>query len=367
MPSSLSPWRSNEFNFLSKKFNVAIYSDLSGYIKYDLGNSFNKNLNILSKEYFYLSQKIFKIRKINFINSKLLYFIFISNTLKYFKIAESLNIDFVFTLYPGGGFNLGDNKFNKKLKSVFSSRNFKGVVVNQYHIKSYLIDNKLCCENKIKLIPGVPLNLESNNNSECYKFKKDLKILFFANKYTPSGTDKGFDIFLKVAKILISQIPEISFHIVGGFDKNDINDVEIQTYFKFYGKIKKNDYIKILKKTHIILSPNKPFVLTPYAFDGFPLSTCVEAGLYNNLILATDYFSESKKLDFINNINFIKIRNNEFEISKIILKLNNDRNKLKNIANSGKQKIIDIYSFDNQIKPRIEFFQNLLNQNDKRY
>ncbi len=366
MPSSLSPWRSSEFNWLSKNFRTKIYTDLSQYKNYDLGKTYNENLDMLSKEYSYLEKKIFLIKKINFVNSKLFYFIFIYNTLKFFRIAESLNIDFVFTLYPGGGFNLGDVEFNKQLKNVFSSKNFKGVIVNQHHIKSYLIQNELCSEKTIKLVPGIPLNIDVENDFNEIKFEEKLKILFFANKYTPLGIDKGFDVFVETAKILKSRVPEVSFHIIGDFNKNDV-DNEVQSYFTFYGKLRKSDYIKILKKTQIIISPNKPFHINPYAFDGFPLSTCVEAGLHNNVILATDYFNESTNIGFINNINFIKISNNPEEISKIILTLNKDRDKLKAIANSGKEKIINMYSFENQITPRIEFFKNLLNKYDNSY
>ncbi len=362
MPSSLSPWRSYEFNNLCKCFyKVKVFTDLKTFSKYNSGYSFKKSLQILKQNYFYLSRSIKRFSLMNNINSKLFYFVFYTNANTYYKIAEQNKINFVFTLYPGGGFQLNNQATENSLKKIFESKYFKGVIVNQFHVKEYLVNQKLCDENKIKIISGVPINFEIKSlEVDLKKFNGDLKILFFGNKYTKNGEDKGFDIFQEVANILINKIPNLSFHIIGNFDENDLKHELLINYFTFHGVLNEEAYMKIINKTQIIISPNRPFILSPHAFDGFPLATCVEASLFNNLIMASDYFNESAKLNLVDNVDFIKVNYNPIKISDKIILLNKNRDQIKQISISGKAKIMEIYSHKNQIKPRIELFNNIL-------
>jgi glycosyltransferase involved in cell wall biosynthesis len=361
MPSPLSPWRSYEFEMISNFFSVKVITDLKNFKKYSNGYSYSESLDVLSINYPNLSKSINKISNLNIINSKIIYFIFYTNAIKFYKVAIRNKINFAFTLYPGGGFKLNSPESEKTLRIIFESENFKGVIVNQFHVKEYLISKKLCSSEKIKLIPGVPLNLRQKTfEFDTQKYSKNLKLLFFGNKYSIHGEDKGFDVFIKIAKYIVDFIPSVTFHVIGGFEKKDLNDRDLEKSFIFHGKLIEKTYSKILSHTHIVISPNRPFVLSDGAFDGFPLATCVEASLYGNMIMATDYFNEASKIGIEDGEDFLKIDTNHENISKQIINLNNNRKEIKKISNSGRFKMLKLYSYENQITPRLEFFKNCI-------
>src|SRR4030066_370297 len=81
-----------------------------------------------------------KIRKgfIN-INAKLFYCVFINNIYDNLNWLEKFKIPFIFTLYPGGGFQINNEIIDKKLKIVFNSPMFKKVIVTQIFTLDYLI------------------------------------------------------------------------------------------------------------------------------------------------------------------------------------------------------------------------------------
>lgn len=361
MPSVLSPWRSNEYNDICREFeNVMVLTNQSEYHKYDNGNSYYENIKLLSKDYYFLSKSIRPLNLFTNINTQLIYFVFYKNVSQYFDIIERKRLNFAFTLYPGGGFNINCKATEKRLTLICNSIYFKGLIVNQYHVKKYLINNNICEEKNINLIPGVPINLFNRVSYNIIKDTNKLKLLFFANKYCDHGMDKGFDTFIEVAKILSTKNLNIEFHVIGSFSKKDLHDEKQHYKIFFHGSLSENSYFKILAETHIILSPNRPFILNKFGFDGFPLSTCVDASLFSNLIMATDYFDEASSMNLINNIDFIKINNDEIKICQRIIELYNDAVLLKTIANNGKQKISKIYSYDNQLIPRLNFFKKII-------
>jgi hypothetical protein len=63
------------------------------------------------------------------LNAKLFYCIFINNIYEFINSLEKFKIPFVFTLYPGGGFQMNDDQSDLKLKRVLSSPMFKKVIV----------------------------------------------------------------------------------------------------------------------------------------------------------------------------------------------------------------------------------------------
>ena len=129
----------------------------------------------------------------------------------------------------------------------------------------------------------------------------------------------------------------------------------------FKGVLDEIAFEELLKQTHIIVSPNRPFILNKNAFDGFPLATCVTASFFGNLTLMTDFFNEAQQLNLNNEIDFIKINSNAIDISNTIFDLHNDKENLKKIALNGRKKLINLYSYENQIIPRINHFKQLLN------
>jgi glycosyltransferase involved in cell wall biosynthesis len=363
LPSSLSPWRSNEYAELCSTFeHTKIFTDCTTYNHYNQNKSYEENLSLLTSNYPSLKHKIFILKKKTNTNYDLGYTLFYNNLIKFYPFFEKNKTNFAFTLYPGGGFGFNNKQIDTCLREICQSNYFKGVIVNQNITKKYLIENNICEADKIKLIFGVPLNLNLHEiKNYTYKKPSDcLNILFFANKYTLDGSDKGFDVFLKIVKQLLYKKETFNFIVIGGFSENDVTDIRIKNLIDFKGSLNEFEFNKIVKETHILISANKPFILSENAFDGFPLATCVTASLYGNLNFMTDYFNEAKNINLKDEEDFILIKHDIDDIVTNIIELDKDRVKLQEIAENGRNKMLHLYSFENQILPRLEFFKNLL-------
>lgn len=359
LPSALSPWRSFEFNEICNEFPQSkIKVDLSSYHYYNSNKTYKENYSILKELYPSLVNKLFKLNFFNIINSKLGYVLFYNNIKKYHLVFIENKINYFFTLYPGGGFQLYNSNISDSLRIICSSSYFKGVIVNQHITKEYLLNEGICGFDKIHLFHGIPLNLKIYDSQIIgdKDFYGKIKILFMANKYTKDGTDKGFPAFVEFANKVIKSNIDIEFHIIGDFGESDIQEVSIINYFKFHGQLSEQNFGNVLNETQLIISPNIPFILSPGAFDGFPLGTSVTAGYFNNAMFLTDYFSESEKEAWIDGRHFIKILPDADQIFESVFPYLLDREKLMSLAYNGKNKIMEHYSFKKQIEPRIKLF-----------
>ncbi len=360
LPSSLSPWRSYEFHEIAKNFKkVKIICDATTFQNYNQGKSFEENFKLLKEQYPFFKNVISKTKKHSKVKADLAYTLFYNNIIKHFDYIEENKIPFAFTLYPGGGFVFNDKAINENLKKICSSNLFKGVVVNQYITKEYLIEKGITVEDKITLIPGVSLNL----NGDFKSVEKDnsvIKIVFFANKYTVGGKDKGFDVFQKIIFQLIENKQNILPIVIGNFSKDDLEIKELSDKIIFKGVLNEAAYQKELESTHIFISPNQPNILAPGAFDGFPLSTAIAAALANNVLFLTDHFNESEKIGFIDKVDYFKLTNSLEDNISLIEKVIDNINLIKEISQNGKNKTLNLYSFNNQIQPRIEFLKKCL-------
>lgn len=360
LPSNLSPWRSYEFDKLCEHItNTKIYYDLTTYKNYSQNNTVKKNLLLLTTNYPSLKNKIFKNSIFRSKKCSLVYTIFFNNISKHFEFIKKNNLDFVFTLYPGGGFVFDNKEVDDKLREIFRNIGFKKVIVNQFITKNYLITKNLCESSKIELIPGVPLKLESLNEISFNKVIEKTNILFFANKYTEGGIDKGFDVFEKIVNHFKDN-SNFNFFVIGGFTNEDLNENQLKSKITFLGTLTESEFEPHLKEMHIAISPNKPFILNHGAFDGFPLATSVTASLHCLVNLMTDYFNESENLGLIDGTHYFKIDDDISYIINIINKLHFDRDLMNRVANEGRNKIITLYSFENQITPRINLFKKIL-------
>jgi hypothetical protein len=360
LPSSLSPWRSYEFHEIAKNFQkVKIICDGTTFQNYNQGKSFKENFKLLIEQYPFFKNVISKSKKDSNVKANLAYMLFYNNIKKHFAYIEENKIPFAFTLYPGGGFVFNDNTINENLKKICNSNLFKGVIVNQYVTKEYLIENAITVEDKITLISGVSLNL----NGDFKSVEKDnsvIKIVFFANKYTVGGKDKGFDFFQEIVFQLFENKQNILPIVIGNFSDDDLEIKELRNKIIFKGVLNEVAYQKELETTHVLISPNKPNILAPGAFDGFPLSTAVAASLANNVLFLTDHFNESEKIGFMDTIDYFKLTNSLEDNVILIKKVISNMSLMKEISQNGKNKILNLYNFNNQIQPRIEFLKKCL-------
>lgn len=290
------------------------------------------------------------------IGCKLLYFVFLQNVYSCLSIAEQFKIPFVFELYPGGGFGLNNVELDARLRRVLKSPFFKKVIVTQKITYDYLIQNKFCAADKIKFIFGVVTPLEKlqlNCQKQNFGFDKDiLDICFVAHRYTSHGQDKGYDVFIAIAKKLYSKYSNIHFHVVGPFDENVIDVSSIKDRITFYGTRSQTWMDTFFIDKDLIISPNKSGFIFQGSFDGFPTASCTDAGLRKTAIFCTDelklnhdFFKEDEEIVILPESIDEMIEKIEYYYANPVL--------LKNIGENGQKRIRELYSFEKQLAPRI--------------
>ena len=346
-PSIYSPFRYEEYiEYLQNLENVYIFTTGKSL------KAVNENRSILEviKEFeennprykgrvFELNEKNKKI--LEGLKNKIAILTFLANVRENMEIIEKYKIPFVFTLYPGGGFVLNDQNCDLELKRICSSKYFRKVIVTQKNVYKYLIRKKICNKRQIEFIYGVvtPSEIlkENNTNKRYYKYNKDtLDLCFVAHKYTQKGIDKGYDIFIEVAKKLSEKYSNINYHIIGGFDEKDIDVSILKNKIKFYG-IKDSKWLKdFYANMDIIVSPNRPFKLGKGTFDGFPTGSCTEAMINGVMLLCTDELKLNVK--FKNNKDLIIIKPDVNDIRRTIENLYKNPKKITKIAERGKNK-----------------------------
>jgi len=301
--------------------------------------------------------------RIRIYHPKLLYFIFLSSVKLGWSYILEKKRPFVFELYPGGGFAFDNPESDYILKTVMSSKYFKKVIVTQSVVRDYLLKKKFCKPHQIEYIFGVVMPLESlkKDYEKCnYGIdKKSLDIVFMAHKYTERGVDKGYDIFIDVAKKLSKKYSNIYFHVVGGFSEDDIDISGIKKRIKFYGSLPGNQLDQFFLDKDIIVSPNIPNQIFPGSFDGFPTASCTEAGLRKTAIFCTDpllmnhgIFEDQKEIEII-----------EHDVDNIVNRIDyyyHHPNELKKLGQNGSNSIKKVYGYDRQIKSRIEVLNKVL-------
>lgn len=294
------------------------------------------------------------------INTKLFYCVFINNIYANLEWLEKHKIPFVFTLYPGGGFQIDDASCDLRLKKVLASKMFRKVIVTQLFTKDYLVQKNFCKLEDIEFIfggvvPQLSLKKDLTNKKKYLINKSTIDICFCAAKYTPRGEDKGYDVFIEFAHQISIKYDFIRFHIIGGFDENDIDINQIKDKIQFYGYQNFEGLNVIYKNMDVIVSPNKPFVLGKGAFDGFPLGTVVEAALNGVVTIISDELRQNSV--FKVNEELIIIESKSSSIEKEIIDLICHPDKLNLISEKGREKFVEVYSNEVQMKPRIELLR----------
>lgn len=296
------------------------------------------------------------------IRAKLAYCCFAGNVFYCLDIFEKNNIPFVFELYPGGSFTLYDQESDARLARIFSSPMFRKVITTQKVSRDYILEKGYCSEEKIKHIFGVVSpEFEGADflNREYYGAGKEtLDICFVAYKYTEKGVDKGYDIFIDVAKKLSKQFDNIVFHIVGPWDADIISTREMENIL-FYGSMSSQQLAEFYINMDIILSPNVNDIIKKGAFDGFPTASATEASLYGVLMMVTDPL-ELNDNHFTTGEEIIIVPHNAVKIVDIIKKLYENPSSIEAIGKRGREKVLDLYGYEKQMIPRIRILEEEL-------
>ena len=366
-PSIYSPFRYEEYTEYIKYFeNVIIFTtgkslkavgesrDIKEVIK-----KFEEKNNIFKGKVFELNDG--NIKMIKNLKCKVSILTFLTNVRENIEILEKYEIPFIFTLYPGGGFVLNDKNCDLELRKICNSKYFRKVIVTQKNVYKYLLKNKIAKKHQIEFIYGVVTPneiLKESNDLESKKYgvnKDKLDLCFVAHKYTEKGIDKGYDIFISVAKELNKKFKNIDYHVIGGFNENDIDVSELGDNISFYG-VKDSKWLRnFYKKMDIIVSPNRPFKLSKGSFDGFPTGACTEAMINGVALICTDELKLNVK--FTNHQDIIIIKPELEELEKEIENLYNNPKCIEKIALEGRKKALEIYSKESQMTPRMKLIR----------
>lgn len=294
----------------------------------------------------------------------LAYSIFLCTTYTLLPFYEKNKIPFVFVLYPGGGFGLDNTSSDMMLKKICSSPYFRGVICTQPVTRDYLLKKEFCAPDRIYYEFGVYIQFRPDDIPPKQYFQKDkqtLDICFVAAKYSERGIDKGYDLFIDVAKQLVQKYPFVRFHVVGGFDETDISIDGLEGKIKFYGFLQAHELSTFYPKMDICLSPNRPFKLFPGNFDGFPLAG--EAMCFGVVLMATDELNNNQGY-YIDGQELIVIRPDIEDIISKIEPLIESPDVLYAIGRNGATKIFNIKNPKQRADRIIQILKENLKENE---
>lgn len=299
-----------------------------------------------------------------YVNGKLAYATFLNNIDRFIDSLEVKNIPFVFTLYPGGGFQIDQPESDSKLRRALGSPLFRKVIVTQKITQDYLLRKGFCRPEQIEFVYGVVTPPEANPQpvqKKRYGFDKEtLDICFVAYKYTDHGVDKGYDVFVDVAKELARRHENVRFHVVGNFDSSVIPVEALDGKITFYGVRQRSWFRDFYADKDVILSPNTPFVLQQGAFDGFPTSSCTDAGLQGVAVFCTDDLGQN--ICFKDRDEMVIISHDACKIADTIEHYYQHPEEIRTLAERGAAKMQEIYSDGRQLEPRLRILKEVLGQ-----
>jgi lipopolysaccharide transport system ATP-binding protein len=232
---------------------------------------------------------------------RLAYLMFLNNAVNFLPLLEERGVPFVMTLYPGGGFGLDEPASDEKLARVLSSPLLQTLITTQRITDRYV--RNFASRNQLKLPPmrqilGVvvnPLYFDVDLPLHRPYFgegKAVLDVCFVAEKYMPHGENKGYPEFIAAALSLKDE-PAVRFHVVGSFNASDIDVTPLGDRIQFHGRVETVRLPLFFADMDVVVSPNKPRVLHPGNFDGFPTGSCTEAALCGVALVASDTLDQN--------------------------------------------------------------------------
>lgn len=368
-PHLLSAFRIAEFNtYLSAYPDAKIHSTATAFPAVMEERTHDEVIKEYEIIYPQFKDRVIPFKTWRPLNAQLIYMIFINNAYYFLDKIEKEKIPFIFTLYPGGGFEINQLESDRKLRAVFASNLFRKVIVTMKKTYDYLLEKNFCGKEKIEFIYGAPLlsdQLCRNTFPKNYyqKNKSTFDICFVAFKYMKKGLDKGYDLFIEVVKKLVPHYPDIQFHVVGSFSQQDIEiPSSMKDIIHFHGMKNASFFPGFYRSMDIILSPNAPYLLGPGAFDGFPTGACVEAGLCGVAVFCTDILNMN--IAFKDREEIVLISRNVDEIARLIINYYKSPEKLYVLSWKGQHAMKRIFNIDAQMLPRLKLISETIDLSD---
>jgi glycosyltransferase involved in cell wall biosynthesis len=288
---------------------------------------------------------------------KLAYSYFLAETYTLLPFYEKNDIDFVFVLYPGGAFGLDNDSSDAMLKDIFASKNFKKIIVTKNITLDYLLRKKLCDESKMESLHGF-VQFDENSTVCKKKYKTDKKtfdVCIVAAKYSDKGIDKGYDLFIEAAKQLVPKYKDMRFHVVGGFDENEIDVSDIRDNITFYGFRQPDFLSELYSGMDIFLSPNRAFQLYPGNFDGLMGADAAYAGV---ALFITDELGQH--VYFKDGQDVIIIKSDLADIVKKVTYYYKHPAKLYKLSERGQAVMKKTFDIRGECEARVRIFREIL-------
>jgi len=295
---------------------------------------------------------------------ELIYCLFLNNAHDHIELAEKLNVPLVFTLYPGGGFNLGDPSTDAKLKRVLQSPMCKTVFVTMPVSRKYVekMVRKLRVQVRVKYIFGGIHDVSNSAPSDratARTPKKTLRLLFLGQRYHPQGKDKGLDLFLAACDLLSQRGHSLEPILVGPWTKSDVQDFYIGQRIQLLGEVPNNRLGEVFRDVDAAIFPTRASMLGDGSFDGFPVGSAAEAALHGVPVIMTNPLA--MKTPFIPGIDYYRIRPTAKSVAKAIRKVSRHLYVGRPVLDGGMTKFKEVYNLENQMQPRIQAFLEILN------
>lgn len=294
--------------------------------------------------------------------ARLAYMLFINNADDFLAPLAAAGIPFVFCLYPGGGFVLDGEESDRKLRRVFASPLFRQVICTQPVTRDYLLAKGMVDAARITLIGGVvvpQLPAVPPPKRRYGQEKQVFNVCFVANRYMAGGLDKGYDLFIDTARRLAATYADMQFHVVGSFTADELEVTDLAGRLTFHGTLNTAQFPAFYAEMELILSPNRPFVLSPGSFDGFPTGSCVEAALNGVAMFVADPLRLNP---FVDGEELVIVELDASRIAEQIATYYCQPERLYQLARQGEQRLRSYFSSTAQMGPRIALLSALMQE-----
>jgi len=247
------------------------------------------------------------------------------------------------------------------LRKVCASPNLKKIITTQKLSHEYVLD--FIEPEKVEFIyggvfPSSKLVTATPPRKYFQRDKATFDICFVAFKYMPKGIDKGYDVFVSVARALSRLYDDMQFHVVGRFDSSDIDVSDFKDRIHFYGMRQTDFFPQFHANMDLILSPNVPFVCRPGAFDGFPTGACIEAALCGVPVFCTDILRQN--IVFKDGEEIVIIPRDTDEICELINHYYRNYDRLVQVGRRGQQAFERELGLDAQLPKRFRIMDKYL-------
>ncbi|HLO78547.1 MAG TPA: glycosyltransferase [Magnetospirillum sp.] len=294
---------------------------------------------------------------------RLAYTQFAMNADLFRPLFDSLGIPFAFTLNPGGGFRLDNAYSDDRLRRVFQSPWFRHVIVTYSRTRDYVLDRFGVPPDKVTLIQGT-IVLESLLQAHRRPKRRHgvdkptLDVCFAGLRYSPTGADKGYDRFIAAAHLLAGRFDHLRFHVVGDFDAKVVDVRALGERIVFHGVRDQRWMAGFFSGMDAIVSPNAADQLACGAFDGFPVTTCIEAGMCGVAVFATDPMGLNEAL--VPDQQVVIVDGEPSRLAEQLAHWLGDPQRLYALAAAGERRFRDHWGESAQMTPRIALLERLL-------